>query len=101
MTIDKQSSEVRRILTHLKGLNACDIDEIIEKVNAKVGHSRDIWQKAIKDVLEKKNITPEAIKNHLEDNLPESFTDDERKKIKDHPDKALDFFVDMVGQRLE
>ena len=34
MTIDKQSSEVRRILTHLKGLNACDIDEILEKVNA-------------------------------------------------------------------
>ena len=80
MTIDKQGCEVRRILTHLNGLNACDIGEIIEKVNAKVGHSREIWQKAIKDVLEKKNITAGDIKNHLEDNLRESFTDDERKK---------------------
>lgn len=101
MMIEKQGNKVRSILTHLNGLDECDINEIIEKVSAKVGHSREIWQKIIKDVLEKKNITAEDIKNHLKDNLPESFTYDERKKIKNHPDKALGFFVDMVGQRLE
>ena len=46
MTIDKQRSEVHRILTHLNGLNACDIGKIIEKVNAKVGHSREIVAKS-------------------------------------------------------
>lgn len=54
MTIDKQSSEVRRILTHLKGLNACDIDEIIEKVNAKVGTVGRFGKKLLKMFLRKK-----------------------------------------------